>query len=363
MGLIHYALEAHTSAVMAFRNAAELSAGISAESQTPLSGRLQNNLGCVNVEIGNLEGAVSVLEQSLQWQKESASSSNDTSDAENLLSISMTIFNIGVACARQKHYRAAIKHIEASHAMQEALLGARSKLAKNTLFYLDVLKKVSHQAKGPPVRTTAADNSTAISPEKVQKKEILEPTQAITSKKPEVLGMLDINPNSPGQLLMRAQNGHDKCATLLSAKSHQVSYPMLSLGSLKVEATPIERVRHCLGRYESSVMTGKDHVSIGRNLLCKMPHGTKRTGIRGKLMSFGMKTLRKREMQTELQENLERYGPRHPQVGQSHNSLGIVLLSIGSFEESIHHFEKSIHINTNALGSNHPDIAVSLPDI
>eukprot|EP00804_Cyclotella_cryptica_P026388 CCRYP_020289-RA/>CCRYP_020289-RA protein AED:0.00 eAED:0.00 QI:1559/1/1/1/0.66/0.5/4/1422/788 len=141
MGLIHYSVEAHTSAIMAFRNAIQLSEGISVYDSSSLSGRLQNNIACVNVEMGSLDVAILEFEQSLRWQKDASSSHDaETSDAENLLSISLTIFNIGVTCAKQKHYDAALKHTEASHAMQEALLGAKSELTMNTLFYLDLIK-------------------------------------------------------------------------------------------------------------------------------------------------------------------------------------------------------------------------------
>lgn len=143
-----------------------------------------------------------------------------------------------------------------------------------------------------------------------------------------------------------------------------ISYPMLSLGSLKVEATPIERVRECLHRYDNTFHKTNNrnaNVSIGHNLLCRKPSNeTKKTGIPSKLMNFGVKTLRKLEVQTDLKENLERYGPRHPLVGQSHHRLGLVLLCIENYEESIDNFSKSIRINTLALGPKHPDIAPSL---
>ena len=139
---------------------------------------------------------------------------------------------------------------------------------------------------------------------------------------------------------------------------------MLSMGSLKVEATAVERVRECLDRFDYSLRNNSDRKStaaIGRSLLCrKAPPGTKQPGIPSKLMSFGVKTLRKLEVQTELNNNLERYGRRHPLVGQSHYNLGLVLLCIENFEDSIDHFEKSIRINTHALGSRHPDVALSL---
>ena len=61
-----------------------------------------------------------------------------------------------------------------------------------------------------------------------------------------------------------------------------------------------------------------------------------------------------------MKNNLERYGPRHPLVGQSHHNFGLILLYTDNFAEAIDHFEKSIHINTNSLGVKHPDISSTL---
>lgn len=154
MGLIYYALEEYSSAVVAFRNAIDISVGVSTDGETPITGRLQNNLGCVKIEISNIEEALNEFEQSLRCQKHNDSFDDaDTSDAVNLLSISLTIFNIGVACARQRHYHTAMKHTEASLAMQEALLGSSSELADNTLFYLYLLRKVIISSHSPDRNT------------------------------------------------------------------------------------------------------------------------------------------------------------------------------------------------------------------
>jgi tetratricopeptide (TPR) repeat protein len=356
MGLIHYSMEAHTPAITAFRNAIQLSAGTSGDGRTSLSGRLQNNLACVNAEMGSLELALSEFEQSLRWQKDSSSSNDaDTSDADNLLSISLTIFNIGVTCARQKHYHAAFKHTEASHAMQEALLGPNNELTLNTLFYLDLIKKMIATSEGPETKmhTNVPQNHTLGSPQRITR-----------TQTDEVLDILDFNPASPGRRVNSENDTATKHGLSFFSKSNEISYPMLSLGSLKVEATTVEQVRDCLDRYDTNLSKGKDrrnHVSIMRSLLCKKPiQGTKQPSISSKLMNFGMKTLRKREMQAELHENLERYGPRHPLVGQAHHSLALVLLCIENFEESISNFDKSIRINTHALGVKHPDVSVRL---
>lgn len=356
MGLIHYSMEAHSSAIMAFRNAIQLSAGLSFDGRTSLSGRFQNNLACVNVEMGNYKFALSEFEQSLRWQKNSSSSKDaDTSDADNLLSISLTILNIGVTCARQKHYHAAFKHTEASHAMQEALLGPNNELTLNTLFYLDLIKKVIATSDGPETKAhkNRPQNHTLGSPQRINR-----------TQTDQVLDILDFNPASPGRRVNSDNNTATKHGLSLFSKSNEISHPMLSLGSLKVEATAVEQVRDCLFRYDTNLSKGKDrmkHVSIMRSLLCKKPiQGTKQSSISSKLVNFGLKTLRKREMQAELHENLERYGPRHPLVGQAHHSLALVLLCIENFEESISHFDKSIRINTQALGVKHPDVSVRL---
>eukprot|EP00804_Cyclotella_cryptica_P006731 CCRYP_015698-RA/>CCRYP_015698-RA protein AED:0.14 eAED:0.14 QI:1416/1/1/1/1/0.75/4/1081/944 len=219
MGLIHYSVEAHTSAIMAFRNAIQLSEGISVYDSSSLSGRLQNNIACVNVEMGSLDVAILEFEQSLRWQKDASSSHDaETSDAENLLSISLTIFNIGVTCAKQKHYDAALKHTEASHAMQEALLGAKSELTMNTLFYLDLIKKV--------IATSEVPGNT---PKKTQTNQTSGLPWRITRTKPdEVLSILDFNPASPGRRVNPENNNATMHGIPFFSKCNEISYPMLS---------------------------------------------------------------------------------------------------------------------------------------
>ena len=171
MGLIHYAVEDHTSAVTAFRNAVDISEGID---EIYLSGRLKNNLGCVITEIGNMESALAEFEQSLQCQKYATSSNDsDVSDADNLLSISITIFNIGVICARQKRYTTGMKHIEASYAMQEALLDTDA-LVDSTSFYLNLLKKVIASSQSPDRNSSTKAHNSELTRTIVHKDKVLD---------------------------------------------------------------------------------------------------------------------------------------------------------------------------------------------
>lgn len=115
MGLINYAMEAFPSSLSAFRKAVQLS---SEHGGTSLSGRLANNMACVNAEdTGKLAFAQSEFEESVRVQKDNSpdgSFETNSSAGEDLLSISITIFNIGIVCAKQKQYQSAIAHVEAS---------------------------------------------------------------------------------------------------------------------------------------------------------------------------------------------------------------------------------------------------------
>jgi len=57
---------------------------------------------------------------------------------------------------------------------------------------------------------------------------------------------------------------------------------------------------------------------------------------------------------------LQRYGPRHPLVGESHHSLGLCYLFTENYRDAVTHLENSVRIYTNALGVKHPDVASTL---
>ena len=153
MGLILYAMEVHASAIVAFCKAIDISIGISFDGETSQTGRLQNNLGCVIFESGSTEEAAAELQQSLRNQKCCSSSSDEAYSSPNLLSTSITILNIGVTCAKQRRYQDAIKHTEAAHHMQDALLGSTSEMVESTSFFLSMLRKIIDSSSQSPRNT------------------------------------------------------------------------------------------------------------------------------------------------------------------------------------------------------------------
>lgn len=171
MGLILYAMEVHASAVVAFCKAIDISIGISFDGETSQTGRLQNNLGCVIFESGSTEEAAAELQQSLRNQKY-CSSSDEAYSSPNLLSTSITILNIGVTCAKQRRYQDAIKHTEAAHHMQDALLGSTSEMVESTSFFLSMLRKIIGSSSQSPRNTLL----------NAQNKPSLKPYQDIISK-------------------------------------------------------------------------------------------------------------------------------------------------------------------------------------
>lgn len=145
-------MEVHASAVVAFCKAIDISIGISFDGETSQTGRLQNNLGCVIFESGSTEEAAAELQQSLRNQKY-CSSSDEAYSSPNLLSTSITILNIGVTCSKQRRYQDAIKHTEAAHHMQDALLGSTSEMVESTSFFLSMLRKIIDSSSQSPRNT------------------------------------------------------------------------------------------------------------------------------------------------------------------------------------------------------------------
>ena len=139
---------------------------------------------------------------------------------------------------------------------------------------------------------------------------------------------------------------------------------MLCLGSLRTSQTTAQRVQLSLegcSDNPSSTLHG-----IGRardlSLLCRRPpiSSSSHRTVSQNIINYGLHTIKKREAQSELQRNLQRYGPRHPEVGRSHNSLGVVYLFSENYIEAVAHFEASIRINSNALGPKHQDVVSTL---
>jgi hypothetical protein len=93
------------------------------------------------------------------------------------------------------------------------------------------------------------------------------------------------------------------------------SYPMLRLGSLRVEATIAQRVHQSLeGCYDSLSSRDREPNML---LLCRRSNiPAKYKTMSQNLIQKGVQAIKKREAQSILHKNLERFGPRHPEVGK-----------------------------------------------
>lgn len=112
MGLISYAMESFPSSLTSFRKAAQLSM----EAASHVSGIFINNVACVHTDMSKVSLARTEFDKSVQVQKgESLDISFDSValGRDELLSISISIFNVGVSCAKQKQYETAVSHIDA----------------------------------------------------------------------------------------------------------------------------------------------------------------------------------------------------------------------------------------------------------
>lgn len=153
------------------------------------------------------------------------------------------------------------------------------------------------------------------------------------------------------------------------ASRDEVTHPMICLGSLRVEATPSERVRQSLLLCSDSLMSrfppnsGSNQLAIPDNidpkrliLLCKQPHFIRET-ITQTIVHYGKKIMHKREVISELNHNILLFGMRHPLVGESHLKLGLLQMYEGQHADAILHLEEALKIKAAFLGADHPDFA------
>ncbi len=153
------------------------------------------------------------------------------------------------------------------------------------------------------------------------------------------------------------------------ASRDEVTHPMICLGSLRVEATPSERVRQSLLLCSDSLMSrfppnsSSNQLTIPDNidpkrliLLCKQPHFIRET-ITQTIVHYGKKIMHKREVISELNHNILLFGMRHPLVGESHLKLGLLQMYEGQHADAILHLEEALKIKATFLGPDHPDFA------
>ena len=154
-----------------------------------------------------------------------------------------------------------------------------------------------------------------------------------------------------------------------SAAKDEVTHPMICLGSLHVEATASARVRQSLLNCSDSLMScfpsspSSNQLAIPNGidpqkliLLCQNPQFLRKT-ISQTIVNYGKKVMQKREVVSELNQNILRFGARHPLVGESHLKVGLLHMYDGQYADAILHLEEALKIKAAFLGPNHPDFS------
>ena len=136
------------------------------------------------------------------------------------------------------------------------------------------------------------------------------------------------------------------------------SYPIICLGNLRVKATISQRIYQSFEGCSDSIALQKFDSLRELSLLCKRP--SKHKSVSQKICNYGLQTMIKREAQRELNRNLLRYGPRHPEVGKCHRNLGLFLLFTENYNDAVTHLDDSIRIFTNTIGVKYPVVASTL---
>lgn len=373
LGFIYFAIGSATSALASFCKAVQMSSEFYPEGH--VTGKLVNNMACVNFEIGKMPLVQSQFKQSIQLQRGGCDDSSlddiALSSEDDLFSISIAIFNMGVTCTRQNQYDAAISQLQQCYAIQEAILEHTNEIVQSTAYYLDSLRLLA--------LTSAAETSNndleANQPETTEKHNVLQHDPRILKSRPDFRN--DRRGNAEPQIVTNPIIKHgglsnDSKSTSLtrlgpdSGQRKQISYPMICLGNLRVESTISERIHQSLEGYSDSLALQSVSGVRELSMLCRRPaiSSKKKTmSLSQNIIHYGVLTIKKREAQSELYRSLEKYGPRHPDVGKCYHSLGLLYLfseAKKSKAEAITYLENSIRIYTNAMGVKHPDVASTL---
>ncbi|KAL3756176.1 hypothetical protein ACHAWU_007127 [Discostella pseudostelligera] len=367
LGLINYAIGSAPSSLAAFRMAAQISSKFYPDEH--LMGRLMNNMAVVNFEIGtNMHLVQSQFKQALQMQKGDSTDLSESTDLSvgNILSASISTFNVGVTKAKQNQVDAAISYMSACYSIQQAILDSNDKIVRSTAYYMGSLRRspspaLKRTGSGHGVKQPISDqnesqhtlhhNRTAYLIQSVtvdNHQEMAEPTKIAHNEGDSIV------PQSTKGVSAASQS-----ATPAQGVEISNSYPMLRLGSLRVEATTAQRVHQSLeGCYDSLSSRDREPNLL---LLCRRSNiPTKYKTMSQNLIQKGVQAIKKREAQSLLHKNLERFGPRHPEVGKSHHNVGLLCLLTETYNDAVTHLEYAVRIYTNTMGLKHPEVASTL---
>ncbi|EJK51231.1 hypothetical protein THAOC_29614 [Thalassiosira oceanica] len=334
LGLINYANGMLSGALSSFRKASQISSSLD-ESTGHITGRLANNLACVNFAIGkNIPLVQSELERSLQLQK-TDDDKMDSSTGEALLAASITITNLAVSSLINKDGGAANQHIDAAVAIQEALLDNDDVILKSTRFYQRSLAKVKPRVVSPNAKSTSAEKP-------------LTDSGPVKQEDDETRGVVR-NPLLSRQVRRKRPNHGN----------NDILYPLLSFGSLRTDSTVTTQVEMSLKRCPDYLLFAGVGGKNQLGLLCRKPNSNHET-MSTQIIKFGIHAIKKRDAIAGLNRALQRYGSRHPVVGEAHYRLGLIHLFTGNYIEAMVQLEDALQIYMVALGNGHQDVSSTL---
>ena len=339
IGLINYANGMLSGALSSFRKASQISSALN-ESTRQLAGRLANNLACVTFAIGkNMRLVHSELERSLQLQK-TDDDKMDSSTGEALLAASITITNLAVSSLKNRDGGAANQHMDAAVAIQEALLDNDDAIFKSTLFYQRSLARVTPRLVSPHLKSELAEKPSTDSGQ-------------VKREDDETNGVVR-NPLLSKHLrrkhLVESTSPHDNSGLL---------YPLLNFGSLRTDSTVTTQVEMSLKRCSDYLLFAGVGGKNQLGLLCRKPNSNHETMSR-QIIKFGVHAIKKRDAIIGLNRALQRYGARHPVVGEAHHRLGLIHLFTGNYIEALDQLEDALQIYLVALGNGHQDVSSTL---
>jgi len=210
---------------------------------------------------------------------------------------------MGVTCARKKQCDAAISHIEACYAIQQAILEDANEIVQNTAYYLDSLRIDSltserntfnndHGACKPDTTPNEIHHVIQNAPQRLKSQpnfsnDRQENTEPLVATKPVIKQRVSRIDSKPTYLTRSGPN---------LGQSEQISYPMICLGSLQVEARISERIHHSLEGYSGSLALQSFGGVRELSLLCRRPAiASKHKTMSQNIIHCGVLTMKKRE--------------------------------------------------------------------
>jgi hypothetical protein len=212
--------------------------------------------------------------------------------------------------------------MSACYSIQQAILDSNDKIVLSTAYYMGSLRRslspaLKQTGSGHGVKQPIADQNE--SKHTLHHNSTAYPIQSVTADNHQEMGEpTKLAYNGRDSIVPQSTKGGSaagQSATPAQGVEMSNSYPMLRLGSLRVEATIAQRVHQSLeGCYDSLSSRDREPNML---LLCRRSNiPAKYKTMSQNLRQKGVQAIKKREAQSILHKNLERFGPRHPEVGK-----------------------------------------------